>query len=694
MPKPKDDVTESVFATEPTHNNRGLFAPHYIKPDGRVTTLSDWQQDTDAPDVMAAIAELYKKTASRFGPNTKEAQTENKFIQPVLKLLGWEWESQEPIAGCRRTPDYALLFTHDDWDAIQKKKGTTDYWASVPVLADAKAWTASLDQKRDGETPTDQITNYLYRANVRWGILTNGRQWRLYEREKSHPGGIYYEVDLVELLEHGSPKNFRYFYLFFRRDAFAPVDGASFVERVFQGTIDYATEVGDGLKESVYDALRRLMNGFLDHTPNALDRGDQDTLRDVHDHCLILLYRLLFVLYAEDGGLLPLEEPAYTSYSLRTLQQRINKHLRGGPDLLPAAVTLWHELLNLFRLIDAGYSKAGRTIIPAYNGGLFADERFPAIAHSPHPGAPRWDIGDSHLAEAIDMLAYKRDTWNEPGEKDVDYDTLDVQDLGAIYEGLLELKPAVADQDLIEQPGKSGKPPVVVPQADVPTPKKVRGQPPREFRADEVYLVTDRGERKATGSYYTPKYIVDYIVENTVLPLCDQAAEQTRQIAQQIETLEKRRRRLRNPDSIRAADAELDDLHARRLDPYLSLKILDPAIGSGHFLVGAADTVSLAMATDPNLPDVPDQEPHHVRGYYKRLVARHCLYGVDLNWLAVELAKLSLWLHTVQRDQALDFLDHHLRCGNSLIGARIEDDLSKQPSRIDAKGKVTAPDDN
>jgi len=142
----------------------------------------------------------------------------------------------------------------------------------------------------------------------------------------------------------------------------------------------------------------------------------------------------------------------------------------------------------LFHLIDTGHEENGQWLIPAYNGGLFSDERFPLVAHTPQQGAAPWDMGDSCLAQAIDMLAYKRERWDEPGSDDVDYATLDVQHLGAIYEGLLELKPVVAEEPMIEQPGKSGKAPVVVPQADVAKPKKVRGQRPRVFPKDEVDL--------------------------------------------------------------------------------------------------------------------------------------------------------------------------------------------------------------
>ena len=151
--------------------------------------------------------------------------------------------------------------------------------------------------------------------------------------------------------------------------------------------------------------------------------------------------------------------------------------------------------------------------------------------------------------------------------------------------------------------------------------------------------MTDKGERKATGSYYTPDYIVRYIVENTLAPLCE----------------------------------------SKTVDEILSLKILDPATGSGHFLVGVVDYLAEELITHPDAPYITETTDAETElAYWRRRVVESCVYGVDLNPMAVELAKLSLWLHTVAKGEPLSFLDHHIRCGNSLIGAKIEN-LSNLP---------------
>jgi hypothetical protein len=681
-----------------THRNRDLFSDHYLNADDRLKALPQWRAADGAQEKLRALSELYAQKAARFTERTNEAQTERDVIRPALEILGHVFEVQEPIAGIGTRPDYAFFLSEQEKLDAAKHKGAAEFWRHPVALGDAKAWDASLDRRRGvEEDPTAKISSYLYRSGVRWGILTNGRLWRLYERERSKGGGVWYEVDLVALLEQGDPEAFKYFYLFFRREAFEPVEGASFVERVLRGSEDYATEVGDKLKDSVYDALRHLMNGFLSNPGNELSAHDAGTIQRVHGSSLVLLYRLLFILYAEDAELLPRSEPSYAEYSLASIHREINEKLRARRPFVTEAGGLWARVKDLFKLIHTGLrSRDGRVVIPAYNGGLFDDSK--------HPDLADWVIGDSFLAEAVDLLAYERRRWDEPGARTIDYRSLDVQHLGAIYEGLLELRPELAIEPMIERTRKGR--PIVAPQREAPNPRRVRGQEPRRFAAAQIYLVTDRAERKATGSYYTPKYIVDYIVENTVGPLAEEAAKKVAALRPEadaeISRLERARRgwereaRNGNAKEGRKHIAELDrgieDQKRRVLEPYLALKILDPAMGSGHFLVGAADFLSLAMATDPNLqpPTQPsptggegegagDEDP---QAYYKRLIVERCLYGVDLNPLAVELAKLSLWLHTVSKDKALSFLDHHLRCGNSLIGARIEEDLMKEPPQL------------
>jgi len=559
--------------------NRGLFADHFLKE--RLPELPEWKAADGLDAAFDALQALYAQRTAGLSDQTNEAQTEDELIRPVLSLL---WQDGEP-GNCYqvqvsipnvdqwRQPDYALFRSAADREGARPALGAIEYWRDVPALADAKRWAGSLDRQSGTEkSPSAQIANYLYRSRVRWGILTNGRQWRLYERERSAPGGIHYEVDLPDLLARGDRSLFRWFYLFFRRQAFLPdQSGATFLERVLQGSADYATEVGDRLKESVYDALRLLMTGFLEHPANDLDRDSPVDLRRVHDNALIVLYRLLFVLYAEDRGLLLHQEGAYAPCSLNRLQKEINRDLRHGQRYAPSGTRFWGQLTSLFRLIDKGFPDGG---IPAYNGGLFSPHQYPCVAHTPQLGTPRWEIGDDRLAPVVDMLAYRRERWDQPGDQDIDYTTLQVQHLGSIYEGLLELRPQVASEELVEIAEK-GKP-AFRPAGEVPNPKPIRGQPPRRIAPGEVYLVSDRGERKATGSYYTPKFIVDYIVEQTLGPLADEAARQVAALRREVdaeitrlEALYRDRAAASVPEWDRSPDRSSEPCHAERSEASL-----------------------------------------------------------------------------------------------------------------------------
>lgn len=205
-----------------------------------------------------------------------------------------------------------------------------------------------------------------------------------------------------------------------------------------------------------------------------------------------------------------------------------------------------------------------------------------------------------------------------------------------------------------------------------------------KYEIGMVFLQTNKGERRASGSDDTPDHIVTHIVEQSLGPLCrkidadlkrDIAAAETAHAASGSESDQKR---------LEALQAEYDDR-------ILRLRVLDPAMGSGHFLLRACSDLAEEIATHPNARDEESAEATGESAvvYWKRKVAENCLYGVDLNGLAVELAKLALWLETVAADRPLTFLNHHLRCGNSLMGPSV-DDLGRIPGEGGLMGKTFA----
>ena len=599
--------------------NQSLFSNYYL--DSLIVEQPQWADTPNIESDYAAIKALFDAIASN-AENLNEPQTERRFIQPLLEQLGHIFDVQLALQTSRGTkrPDYAFFASRDTRDAAQPHINTNQFFNTALAIGDAKAWSRNLDRKTQGggdpfnnQNPNYQIDFYLRGADKDWGILTNGRQWRLYHRQTSYRLDSFYEVDLAVLLsENGDLDSFRYFYNLFRRDAFIPdPSGTSFLDLILGESQQYTVGVSDDLKNRVYDALRLLIDGFLEFPRNGLDRANPP-LDEIQTNSLILLYRILFILYAESRDLLPLDNRNYAvQYSLNHLASDIHERLDGDIAFAPGANLSWTRLRQLFTLINDGWEDH----IPQYNGGLFNPEQ--------HPFLERHVIADDILAQVIELL-----TRTEQGER-ITYRDLNVSHLGAIYEGLLEYQPKIADQDLVivSNRGSEKVEPKSSPDQEV------------AYSEGDVYLLTDKSERKATGSYYTPDYIVRYIVENTLAPLCE----------------------------------------GKTVDEILSLKILDPATGSGDFLVGVVDYLAEELITHPDAPHMTETASEETElAYWRRRVVESCVYGVDLNPMAVELAKLSLWLHTVAKGEPLSFLDHHIRCGDSLIGAKIEN-LSNLP---------------
>ncbi len=572
------------------HRNHQLFSDHYL--DETLPKRLDWLElSVEAEPVMQQIADYF----AQYVPSEKEGQIERDLIRPILEALGHTFEVQATleVPGPSQYPDYIF---YRDQDALNANKGKALTEALLQpgafAVGDAKAWMSPLDvPKKSGnvltnKNPSYQIAFYIQHSGLEWGILTNGRYWRLYHKHSAHKLDSYYEVDLPALLQSSDVNAFLYFYVFFRRAAFD--QHALSVSAILQESIEYAQGIDSALKEQVYKALRLVAQGFLTYPPNKLTTDTADTLQDIYDNSLILLYRLLFILYAEARDLLALRESDLyrEHYSLFEIKHRVAESLDAGHKLRSNSAKLSHDLKQLFEYINAGDQPLK---IATFNGGLFDPEK--------HPFLEKYRISDEQLQLAIDMLARVKGDF-------IDYRDLSVRNLGTTYEGLLEyhLEP------LAERDGWT------------------------------IDLVNEKGERRATGSYYTPDYIVKYITEQTLEPLLQQAVAQ-------------------------ATDDQA------KVDAVLSIKVLDPSMGSAHFLVEATEYIARFLVELNAQTEVASREAN--LSYWKRRVVQSCIYGVDLNPLAVELAKLSLWLSTVAKDRPLSFLDHHLRTGNAVIGARL-----------------------
>jgi len=554
--------------------NRKLFSDHFLKE-----ILPTWPEfaEVDSAGLLGDLAALW--TAERNAlVHANEAQTEERFIKPVLRRLGFSFTVQAGIftASGHRQPDYAL-FVDDLARAAAEEQAGAKRFARAVAVGDAKRFDRPLDQRRVAgelsEDPVAQIIHYIAVTRTRWGILTNGRLWRLYAAEGDLVEGACLEVDLCALLDAGDPEAFRYFASLFAASGLAPdTQGRSFLDRALAGSRAQAIAVGDALRQQVFGAVPLVAEGLLSE-----EHRTTETLAAAFDNSLVVLYRVLFCLHAEDRSLLPVDNPHYLQYSLRQQRDRLAHDLDSGRIFSTRSDDLFNDLRALFRIIDQGDPALA---VNEYNGGLFAA--------GGHPWLHGRTVPDSLLAPAMDLL-YRVDG------KQVDYRDLSVRHLGTIFEQLLAF----------------------------------------QLKGDEAgkLVLEPAGGRKATGAYFTPEHIVDDIVERTLGPIVDRRSGE-----------------IANASAVgRAAFGRLLDIH-----------VVDPAMGSGHFLVSAAAYLARRIANDPSYDE--DYSLPELQG----IVAERCLYGVDVNPMAVEIARLALWLSTVRSDQPLRFLAN-LRHGNSLV---------------------------
>jgi len=356
--------------------NSNLFSNHYLEK--QVIDSAEWRE-TQPEQAFAEIKELYQRKA-RVLENYNESQLEENFIRPMLRILGHYFGVQGKVLGKDRTPDYAFFPDEQSREEAEAKPGD-DYYRHAVAVGDAKSWKISLDKSRKGlgifemQNPSFQIDVYLRDTPPKWAILTSGRFWRLYHETTSYKLD-YYEVDLHALLENGDMESFKYFYLFFRREAFGQtVDAGCFLDIVREESVAYAQEIGEDLKENVYRAMKILAQGFLAEAVSGGPAPSQAVVARVQENSMRLLYRMLFIFYAESRSLLDTNNRYYYELSLQKLKADVAARLDRGEPLLSVRYSYWESLKNLFSLINDG-SESRRIAreefyIPAYNGGLF-----------------------------------------------------------------------------------------------------------------------------------------------------------------------------------------------------------------------------------------------------------------------------------------------------------------------------------
>jgi hypothetical protein len=533
----------------------------------------------------AQFLKWHRGPARQMGPVTGARGVHDLAAVPLMRVLSFE-----PV----------ILLSPADGSFVLSGLGDAP---SAPVLL-AASWAEPLD------AVWSLATRVVIAAGTSWCFSTNGRQVRLLDVRRAVARG-FVEFDLDAAAD--DDRSFAVLWGLLRRESFEP---PSLIERIVLASSRHTVGVCRSLRFGVLEAMGELLSGFAANRKRGI--GDGATwLNALHEQALTVVYRILFLLFAESRGLLPLWHPVYReSYSVEALRDLAE---RPGP-----ARGFWEALQATSRLAHAG-CRVGTLRVTPFNGRLFA----PSVT-------PLAECGRVNDEAARRVLLALSATSRRPGVDGVRiaYRDLGVEQLGAVYESVLDYRPR-----LVPVPGRTG----------TLVDSRRAGAPGRRAASVDIRLEPGSGVRKATGTFYTPRSITSYLVRQALAPLVSGAS----------------------PDEI------------------LSLRVIDPAMGSGAFLVAACRY--LAGAYESALTAAGGCHPSDIseadRRLFRRLVAQRCLYGVDRNPIAVQLARLSLWLCTLAPERPLTFLDHHLLVGDSLVGASA-DDVRRPPPGATRRRRV------
>ncbi|MEO5741779.1 MAG: N-6 DNA methylase, partial [Vicinamibacterales bacterium] len=525
-----------------------------------------------------SFARWWQTQASQLGPASSIRSVWDMAAAPLAELLGF---SARPSVGDGPDTRHTLLIA-----------------ANCRIALVAATWSVSLD------TLWRDAARRGIGLDAAWVLCTNGRELRLVDTQRTY-SRAYLQFDLPRTVNH--PPTFAVLWSVLREEAFRYGPGnTSLVLAIIRSSARHGQAVSRSLRVGVIESVQHLLGG--------LNKCGNNDLSRLFDESLTVVYRVLFLMFAESRSLVPNWHPVYReSYTVESLRERAER-----PGKAPG---LWEALQAIARLAHKG-CRAGSLVVPPFNGRLFSPTRSP-IAES-------CAVDDEVARQALLSLStstsglsgrpnhLRQGFGGPPKRARIDYRDLGVEQLGAVYESVLDYEPAYADS-----------------------------------RRDQIVLRRGGDARKSTGSFYTPQTLTDYVVRRTLHPLVDGAPA----------------------------------------DRILQLRVVDPAMGSAAFLVSACRY--LARAYEKALvreglvdhADIDDAD----RALFKRLVAQRCLFGVDLNPTAVQLARLSLWLATLSANKPLTFLDHHLVCGNSLIGASPVD-IARQPPGVRSRRSAKRPD--
>lgn len=666
----------------------------YLQPNGLVVSpqvLFDQQVIID----RSTLAELQRDFSAKIAtpPGGESEPRFGPFLQPhadgtpdgfAIRFLGW---------------DAAQI----DWNTLERNTLDTSLTVSIPELGATLSPTAALRSPPSSkpETPQYQLLveevepdaplDDRYQASHLWettrsskferlltetgvplGILSNGKQIRLFYAPRGETAG-HLTFDATHMTGTAGRLIVGGLHELLKAYRLTNAPSKALLTALCETSRKYQSTVSAALAEQVLEALYELVRGFQaahDATHGELLqkhlKGDDDAKQDIYRGLLRTLMRSVFLLFAEDRDLLPTSDLYYRNYSLHGLFERLREDDGRHHDTMDSRYGAWSQLLALFRLIYAG-SAHPSLALPARHGYLFDPQAFPFLEGrtlaSPKPPL----VSDGCIYRVLEKLLLLK------GER-LSYRTLDVEQIGSVYETMMGFRMTVAaGASIALKPKKKGGAPIGLDLDAVLAEKPADRAKFIESAADigltanhkkalkdadthdavvaaldsrvahaatprivptGAMLLQPSDERRRSGSHYTPRSLTQPIVAKTLEPVLARLG----------------------PDA--------------RPDQILDLKICDPAMGSGAFLVEVCRQLGKrledAWTRHGTAPRVTAQDD--LTTLARRMVAQRCVYGVDRNDMAVDLAKLSLWLATLAKDHPFTFLDHALRHGDSLVG--------------------------
>lgn len=677
--------------------------------DDRMTTFKQafvtWQRELDA----LALADRTPEATQRY------AEVTRAWIDTVLDLAGWAESrvgaSEIPSSHEIRSPGEQI--TVRPTDAL---RGRDHDHAALLLVVEPTDGLREVGLDGWAATDVDRMAMLLRNAGVETGVVTDGRWWAIVWAADGKPTGS----GMVDAFTWGEEPLLRDAFLtLIDRRRFRAKQPEERLPHLFARSELEAEVITEALGTQVRRSVELLVQSFSEARLAAARFGDPDPLTDdadeVYQAAVTVMMRVVFLLFAEERDMLPTEQIYWDSYAVRDLLTELREQAAHGEEPLDESFDAWHRLLAVSQALFAGVNY-DEMRMPAYGGSLLDPDRFPWLAATDHRGRLRLQVSDRvlmHVLESVQTVVVKGE------RRRVSFRDIDVEQIGYIYEGLLGYSCAIVeDQAVLGLIGKTGEEPEIdadtlqelyddttdgksfaaavrewvkvnQPASTPPTAAQLAKLYDAELSDDEEaharrvltpiagndsdlldflvdwskvirrdlrgiplvipvggLVVVETPSRKNAGAHYTPRSLAEEVVLHALQPLVYEPGP--------LQTSDKSAWRLKSSSAI------------------LDLKVADIAAGSGAFLVAAArylaDRVAEAWTDEDRLE--PDQvvNPHTVRDRAIREVVARCLYGADINPMAVEMCKLSLWLVSMDKTKPFSFVDDKIFCGNSLLG--------------------------